>query len=149
VYTTPPLLADTRVTGTAVLRLRLAVSAPDAAVVVYLEDVDAKGVSRYVTEGELRLSSRALGAAGPGRERVTGRSYLRADAAPMPTDTEADIVIPLQPTSALFRAGHRIRLAIAGADSGTFTAVTPRGASFVVRRGEGGSWLELPVDDAP
>jgi putative CocE/NonD family hydrolase len=147
-YTAPALEGDVRVTGTPVVRLRLAVDQPDAAVIVYLEDVDPDGVSRYVTEGNLRLAHRAGGPSGPGNERVTGRSYRAEHASPMTPGEATEVVIPLQPTSALFRAGHRVRVAIAGADAGTFRGVTPEGTHFTVHHGTGGSVLELPVDEA-
>ena len=148
-YTSAPLPTDTRVTGTPVVRLRMSVDAVDAAVLVYLEDVDADGVSRYVTEGELRLVHRAGGAPGPGAERITGRTYRRDAATGYAPGSVIDLVIPLQPTSAKFRAGHRIRVAIAGADADTFAPVTPAGTNFIVQRGAGVSSIELPVDSAP
>ncbi len=42
------------VIGTPTVSLRVASSHPDAAILVYLEDVDEKGQSRYLTEGGLR-----------------------------------------------------------------------------------------------
>lgn len=148
-WTTDPLDADTRVTGTPVVRLQLRASVPDAAVFVYLEDVDPEGVTRYVTEGQLRLLHRATGSAGPGRERVTGRTYRRADASDLAPGELVDLVVPLLPTSARIAAGHRIRLSLAGADADTFAPITPDGASFTVLRGPGKSTLELPVDGGP
>ncbi|PCC74469.1 hypothetical protein SAMN02745121_06727 [Nannocystis exedens] len=148
-WTTAPLDADMRVTGTPVVRLQLRSSAADAAVFVYLEDVDDHGVTRYVTEGQLRLLHRATGDAGPGRERVTGRSYRRADARDYAPGELVDLVIPLLPTSARFEAGHRLRLSLAGADADTFAPITPDGATITVLRGPAGSTLELPVDGAP
>ncbi len=146
-YTSTPLAVDTRVTGTPVVHLRMSADTSDAMVFVYVEDVDAAGVSRYVTEGELRLRDRAVGG---GPERVTGRTYRRGDARAYDPGTDVDLVIPLQPTSALLRAGHRVRIAIAGADADTFTPVTKAGARFTVRRGgANGSRLDLPVDSAP
>jgi predicted acyl esterase len=107
-------------------------------------------VSRYVTEGEVRLRDRATESGGPGAERGTGRSYRRADALPYEPGSVVDVVIALQPTSALVRAGHRLRIAIAGADAGTFAPVTKAGTRFTVARGGGaGSTLELPVDGGP
>jgi len=148
-WTTDPLDADTRVTGTPVARLQIRSSAADAAVFVYLEDVDPQGATRYVTEGQLRLLHRATGSAGPGRERISGRSYRRADALDYAPGELVDLVIPLLPTSAQFAAGHRIRLSLAGADADTFAPITPDGATFTVVRGPAGSTLELPVDGGP
>ncbi|MCY1060108.1 CocE/NonD family hydrolase [Nannocystis sp. SCPEA4] len=148
-WTTEPLDADTRVTGTPVVRLQLRASAADASVFVYLEDVDDHGATRYVTEGQLRLLHRATGDSGPGRERVTGRTYRRADARDYAPGELVELVIPLLPTSARIAAGHRIRLSLAGGDADTFAPITPDGATFTVLRGPAGSTLELPVDGAP
>lgn len=147
-YTSEPLAADLRVTGTPVVRLRMSADVDDAAVIVYLEVVDAAGVSRYVTEGELRLLHRAGGPGEAGSERVTGRTYRRDAARPYHAGDVVDLVIPMQPTSAKLPAGSRIRLAIAGADAGTFAPVTPGGARFTIHRGDGASTFELPVDGA-
>ena len=58
-YTTAPLAAPLEVTGHPVVHLWISASAPDVDVFVYLEEVDAKGGSRYVSEGALRASHRA------------------------------------------------------------------------------------------
>lgn len=148
-WASEPLAVDTRVTGTPVVRLQLRASVADAAVFVYLEDEDPEGVTRHVTEGQLRLLHRATGGPGPGRERITGRTYRRADADDAAPGELVELIIPLLPTSARIAAGHRIRLSLAGADADTFAPITPAGASFTVLRGPGKSALELPVDGGP
>ncbi len=50
------------------------------------------------------------------------RSELRADAAPLVPGEAAEITLGLWATSVLVRKGHRIRVAIAGADADTFLA---------------------------
>ncbi|HJX27642.1 MAG TPA: CocE/NonD family hydrolase, partial [Thermoanaerobaculia bacterium] len=115
-YTTPPLTAPLEVTGHPVVHLWLSSSAPDADLFVYLEEVDEKGSSRYVTEGMLRASNRAT--ADPGYN-LLGLPYhrgLKSDRADLPPGQPVELVIELFPTSTLFQAGHRLRVTITGAD---------------------------------
>lgn len=146
-YTSAPLERDLEVSGYPVLTLHLASTHDDGAFFAYLEDVDEAGVVRYVTEGQLRGLHRQLGDAAP---YVTGMPYhpcTRAAAAPLPPGETVELVIGLQPTSALFRRGHRIRVALAGADKDTFSAIPAQGTpTWTVQRGLGAaSAIRLPV----
>ena len=58
-FTTEPLAAPLEIAGHPVVSLWLASSEPDAAVFVYLSEVEADGTARYVTEGLLRAIHRA------------------------------------------------------------------------------------------
>jgi hypothetical protein len=146
-YTTPPLEDALEVTGHPVVRLFLSANARDGAVFAYLEDVRPNGEVRYVTEGQLRLIHRALGSSPLKGDPVPFRSYRRADGRPLVPGEVAEIVFDLLPTSFVFRAGHAIRLAIAGVDSGVFDA--PLAASpliYNVHRDQlHPSRLELPT----
>ncbi|MCP3920839.1 MAG: CocE/NonD family hydrolase [bacterium] len=76
-----------------------------------------------------------------------GRSYAKDDAAPLEPGVETEVRIALWPTSVQLAAGHRLRLAIAGADGGTFARVPAEGTPVLEihhRRGAA-SFLELPV----
>jgi predicted acyl esterase len=57
-------------------------------------------------------------------------------------------VFDLQPISHRFRRGHRIRLALAGADRDQFAALPGPPPVWILERGAG-SWLELPVVESP
>lgn len=128
-YTSAPLAHDTEITGYPVAYLDIASTHDDGAFFVYLEDVDERGVVRYITEGQLRGVHRALKSTRRPDEApdVPLHSYLRADAAPLPVGEFVSLVIALQPTSALIRGGHRVRIAIAGADAGTFARIPAQG----------------------
>lgn len=146
-YTTPPLTAPLEVTGHPVVHLWLSSSAPDADLFVYLEEVDEKGSSRYVTEGMLRASNRAT--ADPGYN-LLGLPYhrgLKSDRADLPPGRPVELVIDLFPTSTLFQPGHRLRVTVTGADKAN--ARTPEQnppPRLTVWREEGrGSYVELPV----
>jgi putative CocE/NonD family hydrolase len=113
--------------GHPVVTLWVESSEGDAAVFVYLSEVEADGRVRYVTEGVLRALHRREAPA-PRFERRTWpyRTFTRADAAPMPRGRAEQLRFALLPTSWLFKAGSRIRLAIAGADADHYVQ-TPHG----------------------
>jgi putative CocE/NonD family hydrolase len=143
-----PLAHDMEVTGHPIAHVRLATTATDGAVFAYLEDVWPDGRVTWVTDGQLRLLHRAS-ATYPAATWAAGppRSYRRADAKPMVPGEAEDIVFELLPTSYLFKAGHRIRLAIAGADKDHFARIPADPAEapeLTIARG-GASWVELPV----
>lgn len=123
-YTSARLAEDLEVTGHPVVSLFLSANAADAAVFAYLEDVGPDGAVRYVTEGLLRLIHRrpAPPPRGPGWNLVPFRTYRRVDGRPLVPGEVVEAVFDLLPTSFVFRAGHSIRLALAGADAGTFDA---------------------------
>lgn len=117
-YTTPPLPADLTLSGSPVLTLYVSAAAPDLDVFAYLEEVNARGQSEYLTEGVLRASYRALAPAPfenfglpfhPGRPE-----FLEV----LPRDEPVALVFDLLPISNTFQAGKRLRLTITGADAG-------------------------------
>jgi uncharacterized protein len=123
-YTNAPLKKDLRVQGRGRVDLTISSTTTDGAVIAYLEDVAPDGRVTYLTEGHLRLSQRAIADRQlPGLAGRTPRSYTRADARPMPVATPTQVRFDLLPTSAVLRAGHRLRVAIAGHDEGHFAPV--------------------------
>ena len=146
-YTTAPLDADLQIAGYPVVTLKLASDHEDGALFVYLEDVDAEGRSRYVTEGGIRLIHRRAvpNPYFPGEDPY--HSFARADAAPMPPGEAVEVSVRLWPIAAMIRAGHRIRVAVAGADAGMFDPLPADDEVIltVYRGGEDGSRIVLPV----
>jgi putative CocE/NonD family hydrolase len=144
-YTSEPLDEDLEVTGTAVVRLQVRSTTEDSAFFVYLEDVEPSGRVLYVTEGQLRALHRNVSPEPPPYEIVGPyHSYLSKDALPMIPGEVAEIAIGMHPTSVLFRKGHRIRLAIAGADKDTFARI-PENETPTWTIEHRASGLELPV----
>lgn len=146
-YTTPPLTAPLEVTGHPVVHLWLSSSAPDADLFVYLENVDEKGTSHYVTEGMLRASNRAT--ADPGYD-LRGLPYhrgLQSDRADLTPGQPVELVIDLFPTSTLFKPGHRLRVTITGADKANARTPerNPPPKLTIWREAGRGSYVELPV----
>jgi putative CocE/NonD family hydrolase len=147
-YTSAPLDEDLEVTGHPVVTLFMSSSHEDGAVFVYLEDVGPDGTVTYVGEGQLRLLHRRVSAEEP--PFVTAapyHSYKEADAMPMVPGEITEVTFGLHPTSVLFRRGHRIRIAIAGADADTFARIPAEGeATWRVERGvTGASRVSLPA----
>jgi putative CocE/NonD family hydrolase len=148
VYESAPLELDLEVTGHPLIHLTLRTDGRDAAVFAYLEDVDPKGRVGYVGEGQFRALHRRVRPASeaPYALTVPYHSFARADAEPLVPGESAELVFDLLPISHRFRKGHRIRLALAGADRDQFAA--PPGAAsrwWVEHGGAAGSRLELPV----
>jgi len=145
-YTSAPVGADTEIAGTPVAHLRLASSATDGLVIVYLEDVAPGGRVTYVSQGVLRLAHRKL--AEPGAREISAdrfHSYLKADMAAMKPGVAEDITIAISPIAALIKRGHRIRVAIAGADDENLERLPLRGdATLSLERGTA-SYLDLPL----
>ncbi|MBL8699186.1 MAG: CocE/NonD family hydrolase [Alphaproteobacteria bacterium] len=147
-WTGDPLAEATEMTGHAVAELWLASEAKDAAIIVYLEDVAPDGGTRYVTEGMLRALYRGTAPA-PGDYPHAGPWHPSGvgDAQPLVPGEAALLQIQLMPTSWLFRAGHRIRVAIAAADRDHLARV-PWGGSpeLTILRGPGlASSVVLPL----
>lgn len=117
VYTSPPLGAPLCLAGHAVVTLWLEADQPDAAVHVYLEDVEADGRCRYVTEGMLRALHRKT-APCPPYHRTTWpwRTFARQDTQLLPQGEAVEMVLALLPVAWEFKRGSRVRLAISGAD---------------------------------
>jgi len=147
-YTTAPLDRDLEVTGHPVVTLYMSSTHEDGAVFVYLEDVTPDGRVLYMGEGQLRLIHRKVSREEPPFVMAGPyHSYKEADALPMVPGEVAEITFALHPTSVLFRTGHRIRVAIAGADADTFARIPAQGTPewTVERRPEGASRIDLPV----
>ncbi|MDP6786502.1 MAG: CocE/NonD family hydrolase [Rhodospirillales bacterium] len=147
-YTGQPLEADTEVTGHPAVTLHFTCSEKDCAFFVYLEDITPEGRVVYVTEGVFRALHRRPG---PNPETIpaTGptHSFRQADARVLVPGEAAEAAFELLPTSYLFRRGHRVRLAIAAADSDHYSRIPdgrPPSLQFL-RQADRPSHLVLPV----
>jgi putative CocE/NonD family hydrolase len=146
-YTSSVLETDMQITGTPVVRLEMRSTHADGAVLVYLEDVAPDGRSRYLTEGGLRLLHRRVEDE-PGFEAFGPvHSFAREDAQPMVPGETAAIEIRLNPISARIERGHRVRVAIAGADAAIFQRVPAEGTPTLIleRNAAHTSYVDLPV----
>ncbi len=149
-YVSPPFPKATEISGHAIASLWISSSEPDAALFVYLTEIEADGTARYITEGLLRALHRKESPC-PANYKTTWpyRTFTRSDAEPMPINTPQHIRIPLLPVSWKIQAGSRLKLSIAGADA-DHCAQTPHGRPpklSVHWGGETPSHVVLPIHD--
>jgi uncharacterized protein len=147
VYTSAPLAADTEITGHPAVSVYLSTTETDGALFVYLEDVAPDGQVTYLTEGQLRLLHRKVCVAGPASPYGPCHSYRSEDAAPMAPGEVQEIRLGLAPTSALVKAGHALRVAVAGHDASTFARIPATGAPVltIAHGPDYPSRIELPI----
>jgi putative CocE/NonD family hydrolase len=120
-YTSAPFGEDREITGHPVITLFVRSTHEDGLFIAYLEDVAPDGRVTYVTEGQLRGIMRRISDQPPlYRKPGPHHSQLRTDALPLVPGEVAEISFELWATSVLIREGHRLRIAIAGADADTF-----------------------------
>ncbi len=147
-YTSAPLPAATTITGTPVVTTYLSTTATDGVVIAYLEDVAPDGKVSYITEGILRLTNRKETDANlPYVTLGVNRSFLRTDALPVVPGEVMQVRVPLYATSIQIKAGHRLRIALAGAADGQFDR-TPKSGPVtwtVYRDAKRPSGVELPI----
>ena len=148
VYNSPPLEADMEVTGHPVVRLYVSSTESDGHFFVYLEDITPQGEVVYVTEGQLRALHRKIsGEKRPYADVVPYHSYLRKDGQLMKKGEIAELIFDLLPTSYLFKKGHSIRIAVAGADKDLFPLMKsdPPPILTIHRNEKFASAIDLPV----
>ncbi len=127
-YESAPLEEDLQIAGWPVAALRVACSLADCAFYVYLEDVFPDGRIVGLTEGQLRgLHRRVSAEPGPYRLEIPYHTFRQADALPLVPGQAAEIEIGLLPVEAMLQRGHRLRVALAGHDAGTFPRVPKEG----------------------
>ncbi len=146
-WTTAPLEEDTSVVGHPVVTLYVTCEADDTNLHVLLEEVNDEGVSRYVTEGVVRGSLRKRSQAPWNNLGLPYQRCFEEDREPLPRDEPTEVVLDLHPTATLFNKGHRIRIALMGADAdNTETVPGAAGATLnVFRGGARASGIVLPV----
>jgi putative CocE/NonD family hydrolase len=123
VFTTAPLDRDTAVVGLPQLRVHLRPGATDSDLCIRISDVQPDGSARLANTGALRVRA--------------------GDGSPQAVEVE------LVPIASLFKAGHRIRLAISAGDY-PFCAPNPNPSQTPLLFGAGfESALVLPVIEQP
>ncbi|RJP15303.1 MAG: CocE/NonD family hydrolase [Candidatus Abyssobacteria bacterium SURF_5] len=147
-YTSAPLAEEMEVTGHPIVTLYVTSTESDGNFLVYLEDVSPDGHVTYVTEGQLRAIHRKVSDAEPPyRLVVPYHTFKREDAMPLVPGEVAELQFDLLPTSYLYKKGHSIRIAIAGADADHFALLKsdPPPALQFQRNEAYASAIDLPV----
>jgi len=145
-FDSEPVANPVGIAGHVLAQLKLASSEPDAALYVFLSEVEADGAVRYITDGMLRMLHRAEGKAPRDYQTCWPyRSYDRADARLMTPGVAERVTIALLPVAWTLSAGSRLRVSISGADEQhypqvphgrpprlTFLTGGPDGTRFVI-----------------
>ncbi len=147
VYNSAPMDEDMELAGWPVATLHLATQSDDPQVFLYLEDVSPDGRVTYITEGMIRALNRRLAdpATLPYDPGPAPHSYRRADVTPVVPGEPFTLSLKLFATAALIRKGHRLRLAIAGADRDTFASPAARDRFELHLGGDEPSRIEIPL----
>ncbi len=152
-YTTDPLPGNLEVTGHPVATIYLSTSTTDTTLFVYLEDISPDGAVHYVTEGELRALHRNWQSVENSTEQklpIPHRTYRRADAAPLIPGKVVPLTLDLLPVSYQFKKDHRIRIALAGADTDHFQQLDgPPPTWKIWHQSDRPSHITLPVIPNP
>jgi len=147
-YTSEPLTEDMQITGWPIVSLTVSSTHSDGAFIAYLEDIDEQGNSIYVNEGGLRAIHRKV-KTNPvtGLEHLPYHSFKKEDAQPLVPNKVSEIKFEMIPTSVKIAKGHRIRIAIAGADKDNFVRIPAKGEPIikVYRGGDTPSYVDFPV----
>lgn len=145
--TSAPLDHERIITGNPVIRLRLRADHADANLFAYLIDIGPEGHTSVITEGRLKASVRAER---PAPFVVPGTPWHRAyaqDVQPLQAGEAVTLHFDFLPTSYRIAAGHRLGVAVMGADyrerlrdpgaAGTRITVQSSAADP--------SWVDLPL----
>jgi len=150
-FTGPVLDADLLVVGHPVVALDARSTAPDGDLFFYLEDVAPDGAS-YVSEAVARASHRVQGQAPYDAGGLPFSDSRRAvvDATPPFNRGLERLTVDFQPTAYRFKAGHRIRVVITGADADNYITppILPEPQIGVALGGVSGAAIVLPVAPA-
>ena len=147
-YTSQPLESDTEITGQIIACLYLSSTHEDGAIFAYFEDVDESGNVTYITDGEFRpLHRKILIDESPYKMLTPYHSYNKEDSAPLIPGEITEVKFGLHVTSVLIKKGHRIKIAIAGADKDTFIRYPKEGRPTITisRNKDYPSYIELPI----
>jgi putative CocE/NonD family hydrolase len=147
-YTSLPLQNNIEITGNPIITLYISSTHEDGALFVYLEDVDENENVTYITDGNLRLIHRKISLDEPPyKNLIPYHSFLKKDAAPLVPNEVSEIKFGLHATSVLIKKGHRIRVAIAGADKEVFMRYPAEGKPVITieRNSKYSSFIEIPI----
>ncbi len=165
VFETDVLNESVTITGSPIISLNVSSNQVNGDLFVYLSDVDSSGVVYYMSEGKLRAGWHNLF---DNDEMVDGlydvkpelpwHSYKRKnyDPTPFANGSIINLKFEIKPQAWKIRAGHKIRLSIAGADyqySQFNPAISPdntlescKPTTLSIHTGKtSNSYLELPV----
>jgi putative CocE/NonD family hydrolase len=136
-----------QVTGHPVVHLWLTTSAPDLDVFVYLEEVDQRGNSTYISQGNLRASHRLLSPAPFENFDLPWHNHFQSELQPIPAGEPFELVFDLLPTAWHFAPGKSLRISVAFADAGNFgtPVLNPAPTLQILRDANHPSSVDIPI----
>jgi hypothetical protein len=129
VYTAAPLEEELEVTGTPIAKLFVSSTANVAYFRVKLIDVAPDGTAKLVRYGGLNATHRES----------------HSQPKPLVPGTVYGLEVPLKSMSYVFQRGHRLRVAVAGADFQNAWPTAEPGVHTIYRGGDYASHISLPV----
>lgn len=146
-YTTAPLAGNLEVTGHPILHLWVSSTAADGDFIAFLEEVDPKGFSHYVSEGCLRASHRAVDVPPYANLGLPYHGSAAKELVSLVPGEPTELIFDLLPVSRVFGSGSRLRVTIVCADRDNLDTqvTTPPPVITVLRNARNGSRLDLPV----
>jgi uncharacterized protein len=146
-FTTAPLESDIEVTGDAVVGLWISSNTSDGNIFVYLEDVGPDGKVTQVTDARIKASLRKVSKPKYENYSLPYHRSHREDAQPLKPGEPVQLVFAFLPDSYIFKAGHRIRISVAGSDyrERDRTPVSPAPIMTVYNTPANPSYISLPV----
>ena len=148
-YTGPVLTVDTTLVGFPIVQLQVAADRGDANVFAYLEDIAADGKSTVVSFGRLAASQRRESKSPYESLGLPWHSGLQTDILPLQPGKTATLRFALTPAARVFKAGHRLRLVVTGADPRQRNLADlrqdPPPRLKLALGGSNGSRIELPL----
>ncbi|HET6564181.1 MAG TPA: CocE/NonD family hydrolase [Xanthomonadales bacterium] len=150
-FTGAALERDRALVGFPLVDLVLATDQADANVFAYLEDISPEGKSTVVAFGRLATSHRALDKPPYDNLHRPWHSGYSTAAQPMIPGQAVKISLALLPNAWVFKAGHRIRFAVTGADPrqrnlGSFDHANPPRITLGIGSAES-SKISVPLAD--
>jgi uncharacterized protein len=158
-YTTAPLQSSETITGLLSADVWAQLSATDATLVAVLSDVEPSGASNQLTAGFLMASQRAVDPKlSTYTKTATGRLMIRpwhpftkASQQPVTPNQPTEYKIEIYPTTAIVKAGDRLRLTIGTANTFSDAPSLPTlgnelgGTITLLHGGQHDSTLQLPI----
>ncbi|HMB58981.1 MAG TPA: CocE/NonD family hydrolase [Xanthomonadales bacterium] len=116
VYTGPALEHDLALVGFPMVNLVISLDQPDANIFTYIEDVAPDGLVTVVSFGRLASSHRAVSEPPYNNLQRPWHSGISTTIQPMIPGQTTELSFSLLPNAWVFKAGHRLRFTVTGAD---------------------------------
>jgi hypothetical protein len=122
-------------------------SASDGNIFVYLEDVAPDGKATQVTDARLKASLRKMSQPGYGNYGLPYHRSHREDVQLLKPGEPVQLVFAFLPASYIFKAGHRIRISVAGSDyrERDRAPVSPAPVLSIYNTPSNPSYISLPI----